>query len=370
LAVKDAEIATPPRGCKRLSRQQNAAMHRGQALARWVVRVAVSVGLAGYILTRKVQATELRDAIVGVNGWLFAVAAVIYLLGQVLSAIKWRTLARTVGFERPLGTYMRFYFIGMFFNVFGPSTLGGDLVRSLYLGDGRRPVLAVSSVVFDRMSGLAVLMAMGAIALMAAPQYQFPWPLTAAVVAGGIGVVVAWWTLPMLVCLLPTHNRMRRQVEHDLAPFWRDRAMLLRVVALSLCFHLSQVVMQWVLARAAGAAVPFAYCLIFHPLLAIVTALPVSVSGLGIREGGYMFFLGRVGVTEPIAVTVGLLWWLATLVGGVVGGGIFLATGAHLPRIRAPRPERHHAPIRHEHDEMGYLPPVADEAITPDLPPA
>jgi uncharacterized membrane protein YbhN (UPF0104 family) len=304
----------------------------------------------------------------GVDVRLVALGALIYLAGQSVSTAKWRVLGRAVGFERSLGAYLRFYFIGMFFNVFGPSTLGGDLVRSLYLGDGRRPVLAVSSVVFDRMSGLAVLMAMGAIALLALPQYQFPWPLTAAVVTAGIGLVLAWWTLPMLVWLLPTHNRVRRQVEHDLAPFWRDRAMLMRVVGLSVCFHLSQVVLQWILARAAGAAVPFSYCLVFHPLLAFVTALPVSVSGLGVREGSYLFFLGRIGIAEPVAVTVGLLWWFVTLIGGVVGGIVFLATGAELPRVRAPREQRHAVPL--QRTTAGYLADAADEVITPALPPA
>jgi hypothetical protein len=344
-------------------------MERGRSLARWVVRVVVSFGLAGYILTRQVAWGDVRAAMAGVDVRLVGLASLIYLAGQCVSAAKWRVLGRSVGFERSLGTYTRFYFIGMFFNVFGPSTLGGDLVRSLYLGDGRRPVLAVSSVVFDRMSGLAVLMAMGAITLLAEPQYQFPWPLTAAVVAGGIGLIFAWWTLPMLVCLLPTHNRIRRQVEHDLAPFWRDRGMLMRVVALAACFHLSQVVLQWVLARAAGAAVPFTYCLVFHPLLAFVTALPVSVSGLGIREGSYLVFLGRIGVAEPVAVTVGLLWWMVTLVGGVVGGIVFLGAGARLPRVRAPRQERH--PVSGLHREAGgYVAVVADEAVTPILPPA
>jgi uncharacterized membrane protein YbhN (UPF0104 family) len=255
----------------------------------------------------------------------------------------------------------------MFFNVFGPSTLGGDVVRSLYLSDGHRPVPAASSVVFDRMSGLAVLMAMGAVALLAAPQYQFPWPLTLAVVAGGIGLILGWWTLPLLVRLLPWHHRIRREVEHDLAPFWRNRGMLVRVALMSLAFHLSQVVLQWILVRAAGATVPFVYCLVFHPLLAFVTALPVSVSGLGVREGGYMFFLGRIGIPEPVAVTVGLLWFLVALVGGLVGGIVFLAAGARLPRVRAARPQRHRtAPL--PRPVPTYL--AGDEVATSGLPPA
>ena len=73
---------------------------------------------------------------------------------------------------RPLADYVRFYFIGMFLNVFGLSTIGGDVVRGLYLGGGRRPALALNSVLFDRVSGLAILMALGAVALLGFPAVQ------------------------------------------------------------------------------------------------------------------------------------------------------------------------------------------------------
>jgi hypothetical protein len=346
-------------------------MRVGRGVARWVLRAGVSIALAGYILTRKVDAADLAQALAGVRvDWLLAGVA-LYLAGQVVSAAKWRILGRSVGFERSLATYVRFYFIGMFFNVFGPSTLGGDVVRSLYLGAGRRPVLGVSSVVVDRMSGLAMLMALGAVALLASPAYHFPLPLTAAVIAGGLGLVVAWWTLPALVTFLPVHNRIRRQVEHDLAPFFRDRRMMLRACAVSLAFHLSQVVLQWVLARAVGADVPLRYCLVFHPLLAFLTALPISVSGLGIREASYLVFLGRIGVPEPLAVSVGLLWWLSTLAGGIAGGAVFVASGAHLPRVRARHVSHRPAPAARG-AEPGYVdsPRALDEVATPSLPPA
>ena len=66
--------------------------------------------------------------------------------------------------RKPLTDYVRFYSLGMAVNVFGLSTIGGDVVRGLYLGDGQQRALALNSVVFDRVSGLAVLMALGALA--------------------------------------------------------------------------------------------------------------------------------------------------------------------------------------------------------------
>lgn len=306
--------------------------------ARWAVRIAVSLAIVVYILV-DVDHGDLVAALGRVRLGLFAGGLVIYIAGQLMSACKWWLLGTSVGLDRPLGDYIRFYFIGMFFNLFGPSTLGGDVVRALYLADGRRPGLAFNSVVFDRASGLALLMAIGAVGLLAFPQYDFPWPLRAGVVAAGAGLVFGWWTCPRLVRLLPERNRIRRQVEDELAPFWRDRQMLLRVAALSVAFHLTQVTAQWVLARAAGAALPFSYCLIFHPMISVMTALPLSVGGFGVREGGYLYFLTRIDVDDSIAVTAGLLWFAVTALAGLLGGALFVASGAELPRLRrAPAP--------------------------------
>jgi uncharacterized membrane protein YbhN (UPF0104 family) len=69
-------------------------------------------------------------------------------------------------------------------------------------------------------------------------------------------------------------------------------------------------------------------------------ALPLSIGGFGVREGGYLYFLTRVDVDDSIAVTMGLLWWLMTALGGVVGALVFIASGAKLPRLRARTAER------------------------------
>lgn len=301
-----------------------------------MLRIGVSAGIISYILV-DVDREHLLAALTAVRPRALLAPLLVYLAGQVVSACKWALLGQALGFRRRLAEYVRFYYVGMFFNVFGLSTLGGDLVRALYLSDGRHPAGALNSVVFDRASGLAVLMALGAVALVAFPQYDFPWPLQLAVVAAGVALIGGWWLCPWLVRWLPARNRVRRLVEHDLAPLWRDARLLGRVAALSTAFHLSQVAVQWFIARAAGAPLPLSYCLVIHPLLSVMMALPVSVGGFGVREGGYLYFLTRLDIDDSVAVTTGLLWFAVTALSGLVGGVVFLAGGARLPRVRAPR---------------------------------
>jgi glycosyltransferase 2 family protein len=106
-------------------------MRLGPAVRR-SLRIAVSLAIAVYILV-DVDRGDLRRALEGVRPGLFAAALLIYVGGQVLSAYKWTVVGRSVGLDRSLLEYTRFYFIGMFFNLFGPSTIGGDVVRALYL---------------------------------------------------------------------------------------------------------------------------------------------------------------------------------------------------------------------------------------------
>jgi len=259
-----------------------AAMPRPRSLAHWVLRAAISIAVVAYILVA-VDRGDLWRALASVRLRALVLPLGLFLAGQALSGVKWWMLGTAVGLHRSLLDYMRYYFIGMFLNVFGLSTLGGDVVRGLYLGDGRRTALALNSVVFDRLSGLAILMAMGAAALVVFPRFRLPWALEALLIAGGLGLVVAWWTCPRLVRLLPPGNRVRRQVERELEPFWTDRRMLLLTGLVSLAFHLSQVGVQWLLARAGGAAVPFSYCMVMHPVLSVMMALPLSLGGFGVR---------------------------------------------------------------------------------------
>jgi uncharacterized membrane protein YbhN (UPF0104 family) len=311
---------------------------------RWAIRVAVSIGIVAYILS-DVDWGDLGHAITGVDLRWFGAATALYLFAQVVSATKWSLLGRALGFDESWVGYVRHYYLGMFFNLFGPSTIGGDFARALYLSRGHRRGVAINSVIFDRLSGLAVLMGLAAVVLAVTP-YEFPEALRVVVIAGGLSLLLSWWLLPRVVRILPQDQWIRRMVEGDLAPLWRDRRLLLRVAATSLCFHLLQVCQQWLVARAVGIHLSLGYCLAFHPLLAVMMAVPVSISGFGVREGGYLYFLTRINVDDSFAVTMGLLWWGVSAVGGIVGGLVFLYAGAALPPLTAARADVVVEPIR------------------------
>ena len=286
------------------------------------LRVAGTAGVAAYVLTR-VSPGDLVATMRRVHPGTLGAAVVLYVLGQGLSAVRWFLLGRAVGLYRSVADYVRFYAIGMFFNLFGPSTLGGDAVRVMYLGRGQRRLLAAGSVLFDRMSGLAMLVALAAAAQLVYHP-RLPRALSTSVATIGLLLFAGWVACPWLIRILPREQRLRRWVERELAPFWRDGSLLAWAAGLSLVFHLSQVAVQYLLGRSIGAALPFWYCLVFHPLVVLATALPVSLGGFGVREGGYVLLLGRIGIAPSEAVVLSLMWFGVTAVAGLLGGLVFV----------------------------------------------
>lgn len=306
---------------------------------RRIVQIAITVlavGLIARLVDLRETARILREAHLG---WaVFAV--VIYVIGQLMSAFRWWLIGRSVGLDGRYRDYARFYFIGMFFMSFGPSTLGGDFIRGCYLaeGGGRRG-RAFNSVVFDRLNGLVILVAIGAGAFLIFPEYRTLAPEFALMfwvtVAFGSALLVGWLLAPWLVRLvLPADHKIRRFVEVDLGPFWSDRAMLLQTSIVSFFFHLVQIAGQWAVSRALGITVPVSYIAVFHPLVSAVASIPVTFSGIGIREGAYAYFLSQFGVDPSRAVAFGVLWLFVIIINSLLGGLVFLASGARLPAFR------------------------------------
>jgi uncharacterized membrane protein YbhN (UPF0104 family) len=295
--------------------------------AGWLAKLAVSLTVLSVLLYRA-EVGRIVAALHDIRPGLLSMALGLYVCGQLLSAAKWSLVGGELGFRRFYGEYATFYFIGMFVNLLGPSTLGGDVTRALYLGGSGHRALALNSVLFDRASGLVVLVAIGLVALGLFPQYGLPASLTGLAAALALFLLLSWWMVPRLVGLiLPVDHRIRRLIEEDLAPFWRDRRFLARVAVLSAAFHLVEVSVQYVLARTLGLDVPFSYCLILHPAVSVLAAIPVSVAGLGIREGGYVFFLDLVGVSTADAFSFGLLWFAIAVAGALPGAVLLLRRG-------------------------------------------
>ncbi len=306
-------------------------------LARTWLRLGVSTLILGLLFTQ-IGPEKIGEVLVRAEPSWLLLAFIAYNTGQVVSALRWRQLARAIGFVVPALRMIRFYFIGMFFGIAVPSILGTDGTRALYLGQqepGR--ARALSSVIGDRVVGLVTLMAIATLGLVFGPRGDLP-PLLAL----GLGVLaaaalLAWVLLPTLATNLPAGSRLRSLVQGDLLPLFRHRNLLSRALLLSTLVHLLHIAGQKALTEALGLDVSWGFIAIYHPLIVLATAIPITIGGFGLREATYALLLPYAGVAADDAIVLSLLWWTIGTLGGLLGGLLYAVAPATAHSPQAPR---------------------------------
>jgi hypothetical protein len=308
-------------------------MSKAKPVIFFLLKLLISAGLIGYFLSR-IHIEQFLETFATAKFSYIALALGVYLVTQGISASRWAALARPLGIRTPFKDLIQYYLIGMFFNLFAPSTVGGDVTRVYYLvkdeearakGRAVTTVHAAMSVLMDRAIGMVVLVWLGAAGLLLFPNYAVPQAVRTATFVLALGLLAG-------ALLTPVLKRFLREDGHQLAVklrlalrsyrlHWRA---LLVAALLSLMVHLIQAWMHTVMGRALDLEVPFSFCLIVYPLVGTFSAIPISLNGLGLREGGYVFLLAVIGIGTEQAIAFGILLFLIVALDSLLGGLLFL----------------------------------------------
>ena len=292
--------------------------------SRWF-KLGLSLGLFT-LLFRSIDLDDFREQLAAARLDLVVVAFLGYLLSQVLSAYKWQVLARPLGFHHPLRVFGIYYFVGMYLNLFVPSTVAGDVGRGLLLAtQSGRVSTALQSVLADRITGVVMLLWVSALGFLVFGPTVFPATVAYGVVGAAVLVVAGWWIAPQVVPVLFLPGHAVHRAWGNLIQPYHDQAMLLGYACLvSFGLHCLQLGLQVILAYALRLPIPLWYLILFIPLVHILSALPVSFGGIGVRESSYVVFLALIGIGRHQALAFGFLWSALVLGAGMVGGVVLL----------------------------------------------
>ena len=245
-----------------------------------------------------------------------------------LAAIRWAALSRPIGFVFPTTTFVWRFFEGQFFNCFMPSSIGGDLVKAYRLADstaGR--LLAGCTVLADRLTGLSALCVIAGTALLT-QRWDLRTPTALVVGAGFLTLAIAaFWlgvgSIDRILSLIPEHHRARRFLS-KLLPYQQHPHLMTQAVGWSLIVQMGGSLAVAFMARSLGVSLPLLTWFTVVPLVTLSMTIPVTINGVGIREGGLAFLLKPAGVSADAAIAIGLLWFIATNLGGLIGGVLFM----------------------------------------------
>ncbi len=307
-----------------------------------IAKIVISAALL-YLALRKADLSDLASRIdVASLGWIFLAIGVTFL--QVfVGVLRWREIGEECGAPLALRQAMRFNLIGTFFNQTLPSSIGGDAVRLWLVARGGAGWRAATYSIFvDRAIGLIAL----AIIIVA----SLPWSyrlitdpngrsalllVDFAALAGGVGFLVLgrlpwswlkrWWG---------THHLHACSVIANRVIFSRQRGPTIAV--LSVLIHVLAVVIAWCVVQSIAAPVLFGQIFQLVPPVMLITMLPISIAGWGLREATMGLAFGYAGLMTNEGINVSLLFGAVSFMVGAFGGLVWILSAEKAAQGSAP----------------------------------
>ncbi|MDD2677001.1 MAG: lysylphosphatidylglycerol synthase transmembrane domain-containing protein [Methylacidiphilaceae bacterium] len=320
---------------------------------KWTARAAVSAILLGWIATR-VDWREIGKLAAAARPAWVGMAVLFAGLSTPITSVRWRILLQVLELSLSFRQALALGFVGKFFNAILPGSTSGDFVRIFYAtrafpGKG---AMAGFSVLYDRFLEGVVLLVLGSLlAAVFYPELDSRPVLRNAAAALFLLTIATLAVVPILLhylargrLRLPGHGKTAARAQKALEEILTAVALYRKAaranaqaVGLSVLAHGSSAALLWALMQGLRLELPFWLLVTTMVVVNVAVALPVSISGLGIREGALLYLLGSFGVSQEEAVAFSLLLFVVGLFWSLFGGIVYLSYRSVAPEEESRR---------------------------------
>ena len=303
-----------------------------------VLRIVITLFFMGglYFIVRG-ELPQVWGALLKVNPRFLTLALLLNLLTIGIISVRLRLFLDAYGLHFSLLEATSLSFIGLFFNNFLPTSMGGDLAKAYFVHKkARRKLVSFASVLADRLIGLFSMVCMALLGLFSLWRNE------------AVSLKLAVGTLFLLACLclsvlfnrkvakgirLLTYPLERfglgermKGVYDVLNTLQRKQPLLWKALTLSLIAHTLAIFSVFTLVKGLSLEVPIFHLFLVFPLITTASMLP-SLGGLGVREGAFVYFLGET-LGKGNAAALSILWFGVLIFLSAIGGFFYLTYGS------------------------------------------
>lgn len=281
--------------------------------AKFFLKLVISLVFVAWLVV-KIDWKEVLGYASQISLVYIVLYVAVLLCGMMISAWKWKMLLAHKEIKITLKKSFQLYLAGTFINNFMPSFIGGDTYRAYQVSkENKRYGAAATSVVFDRVTGLfAAMLLTGIVAIFQWDQISQYRELKFSVVAVllvmhgliFLGIVSRFSFWKKISGKFP---KMVQDIAAEIVHYKQGGAYL-KAIGISVLFSVvGLALVNWVLFSGLGISIGFWQYLSVIFLISIVSALPVSINNIGIKEWAYVTFFGFFGVPASAVVAVALI---------------------------------------------------------------
>ena len=301
------------------------------------IKCAVSCMLLAYLLYNA-DISSIWTALKTADPVWIGVSFSLHIIGFLLTALRWQMLLAAKGTHLSIWYLVRSVLIGIFFNNFLPSTVGGDVYRAYDTAEqvGSKTE-SMTIVVVERLTGIFALGLFALFALLLGFSHFGSIPMIWLAI-GGLGIIFVLFLAAMNhkvaktvkaafehpeIIKIPVLRKVQaklKQIYDALCVYKRNRRVMFIAFLLALFLQINVIVHYYFISYSLGLNVPLMYFFLIIPVVTVVLMVPIFINGIGGREASYIFLLGTFGVTRSEAIAFSWIAFGMVLVQGIAGG--------------------------------------------------
>lgn len=336
---RSAEVAAMTRDVSVLPTQVHVTSIPQKKKNKWL-SVALRVGMTALlfvVLFKSFSWSSLLGVITHVDAEQLLVAFIVGLFGVFASAYQWRSLLQAERIKFDLAELVDLYLVGIAFSHFLPTGMGGDAIKAIRVGSASgNNAGSASAVVMSRVTGFFGMMLLGIPVLLIWHDHfnngiTLAFLLLSLLVSGMIGGAV------FFAILLPrivrgkwiNHKVFQSGIKIGKAlsvAMQRPRSLSIAILY-GVIFWIGSCLNHYAYGVALGIHLPLYFYCVAVPFISLVTFLPISINGYGLREGAFVYIFSIMHVAPAQALFLALLMDAQALLFGCTGGALYLFSG-------------------------------------------
>ncbi|MCK4664402.1 MAG: flippase-like domain-containing protein [Bacteroidales bacterium] len=284
-----------------------------------------------WLLFRKYNLEEVAIHTKSLNYFIFIVSVSISIVRIWLSGLRWETLYPDNDAHLSKWSYFRFSMLAHLFNRFMLGALGGDIIKTAYAvkEQKKKRIKSVIAVLVDRIVGLISIFVFGILALfMTRDIYGFDLSKLLFIFIAMVGFIVVLTNKSVLNFVERFLSRTRflqsfmgkiiRNWKESLNYYGANRKKVFYSFILCIPIHLLSFVIFYIFSRSLGMDLTFFEIVFAIAIMWLITALPISIGGIGVRELSLIWLLGMFNVSSEMAITLSVMGYINGIIVSII----------------------------------------------------
>jgi len=301
-----------------------------------IIKAAVTIALMAIVM-RRADLRLMADLVYRCDLFLLVAGILALLASHLILVANWKFVLKSKAYQTPYFALLKLHFIGLFYNQILPTSIGGDIVKGFYLADAiKNRVEAFSSLLVVRILGFVSVLILLICGFLLQPSFFSGFNLSQGLGMSAILIAIIFLAfyyffkssaIARLIKRFHFFSNIAHKIEafiSALKAYYRKPNYVFAGLLLSFCTHSLVIMENFLIAKSLNIQVGLKFFIFAVPAIVVITLLPISISGLGIREGSFAFLFSLVGVGSSEAVAFSLVGYFILLSLGLLSGLIYV----------------------------------------------